>query len=151
MYARPIYRPVQAYNSENKCFLPIITAKAVVYIHINIYELSYAAWSGCLSLYSMKECQNAQPCLLSNYFTGGGSEKAYVRKNKVFYYLNSIQVMILEYTALYILQWRSSKIILQERGKLILIVNICSIWLLLWWRNDITGTPFKGILNTWYI
>ena len=38
-----IYRPVQAYNSENKCFLPIITAKAVVYIHINIYELSYAA------------------------------------------------------------------------------------------------------------
>ena len=43
VYARPIYRPVQAYNSENKCFLPIITAKAVVYIHINIYELSYAA------------------------------------------------------------------------------------------------------------
>ena len=30
------------YNSENKCFLPIITAKEVVYIHINIYELSYA-------------------------------------------------------------------------------------------------------------
>ena len=67
MYARPIYRPVQVYNSENKCFLPIITAKAVVDIHINIYELSYAAWPGCLSLYSMKECQNAQPCLLSNY------------------------------------------------------------------------------------
>ena len=38
-----IYRPVQAYNSENKCFLPIITAKAVVYIHINLHELSYAA------------------------------------------------------------------------------------------------------------
>ena len=27
---------------------------------------------GVLSLYSMKECQNAQPCLLSNYFTGNG-------------------------------------------------------------------------------
>ena len=43
VYARPIYRPIQAYNSENKCFLPILAAKAVVYIHINIYELSYAA------------------------------------------------------------------------------------------------------------
>ena len=35
-------------------------------------------------------------------------------------------------------------IILQERGKLILMVNICSIWLLLWRRNDITGNFLQG-------
>ena len=35
-------------------------------------------------------------------------------------------------------------ITLQERGKLILMVNICSIWLLLWWRNDVTGNFLQG-------
>ena len=33
---------------------------------------------------------------------GGGSEKAYVHKNKVFYHLNSKQVIILKYTVIYI-------------------------------------------------
>ena len=67
--------------------------------------------------------------------------------------------MLLDLGVCHYTVWRSAKmpnpvclaIILQETGKLILMVNICNIWLLLWWWNDITGAPFKGILNTWYI
>ena len=42
-------------------------------------------------------------------------------------------------------------IILQERGKLILMVNICSIWLFCDDEMTSQRSSFKGILNTWYI